>query len=90
MLKIADIIYLEALGDYTKVITDRRMYLTLHSLKSFIEKLPEEKFLRIHRSFAVSVDKIKVLKNNELLMDNVKLPVGKTFRRVVSKYLVPN
>lgn len=89
-LKISDIIYLEALGDYTKVITAHKMYLTLHNLKSFIEKLPEQKFIRIHRSFAVAIDKIKVLKNNELVMENVKLPVGKTFRREVNKYLFPN
>lgn len=89
-LKITDIIYLEALGDYTKVITSQKMYLTLHNLKSFIEKLPEQKFLRIHRSFAVAVDKIKILKDNELVLDNVKLPVGKTFRRIVNQHLVPN
>jgi DNA-binding LytR/AlgR family response regulator len=88
-LKITDIIYLEALGDYTKVITAHKMYLTLHNLKSFIEKLPEQKFLRIHRSFAVAIDRIKLLKDNELVLDNVKLPVGKTFRRAVNKYLVP-
>ena len=89
-LKITDIIYLEALGDYTKIITSEKMYMTLHNLKTFIEKLPEEKFLRIHRSFAVAVDRIKLLKDNELVLDNVKLPVGKTFRRIVNKYLVPN
>lgn len=89
-LKITDIIYLEALGDYTKIITSEKMYMTLHNLKAFIEKLPEDKFLRIHRSFAVAVDRIKLLKDNELVLDNVKLPVGKTFRRIVNKYLVPN
>lgn len=87
-LNITDIIYLEALGDYTKIITSRKMYLTLHNLKAFIEKLPEQKFLRIHRSFAVAISKIKVIKDNELVLDDVRLPVGKTFRRTINKYLV--
>lgn len=87
-LKINEIIYLEALGDYTKIITHEKMYVTLHSLKNFIDKLPENRFLRIHRSFAVAIDKISKLKDNELILNDRKLPVGKTFRREVNKYLI--
>jgi DNA-binding LytR/AlgR family response regulator len=87
-LKINEILYLEALGDYTKIITYEKMYVTLHSLKNFIEKLPENRFLRIHRSFAVAIDKISKLKDNELILNDRKLPVGKTFRREVNKYLI--
>jgi len=89
-LKFSEILYLEALGDYTKVITREKKYLTLQNLKTFIEKLPENKFLRIHRSFAVAMDKVNILKDNEIVMDNFKLPVGKTFRRAVNKYLLTN
>ncbi len=89
-LKTKDIIYLEALGDYTKIITSEKVYMTLLGLKLFIEKLPENKFLRIHRSFAVSVDKIRKLKDNELILDEIHLPVGKTFRRDVNNYLIQN
>ena len=64
--------------------------MTLLGLKLFIERLPENKFLRIHRSFAVSVDKIRKLKDNELILDEIHLPVGKTFRRDVNKYLIQN
>lgn len=89
-LRFSDIVYLEALGDYTKVITREKKYLTLQNLKTFIEKLPENKFLRIHRSFAVAMDKVNVLKDNEVVLDNFKLPVGKTFRRAVNKHLLTN
>ncbi|MEO6979792.1 MAG: LytTR family DNA-binding domain-containing protein, partial [Mucilaginibacter sp.] len=47
-IKISDIIYLEALKDYTKVITPQKTYLTLSNLKNFFEKLPGNRFLRIH------------------------------------------
>ena len=89
-LRTKDIIYLEALGDYTKIITNEKVYMTLLGLKLFIERLPENRFLRIHRSFAVSVDKIRKLKDNELILDEIHLPVGKTFRRDVNKYLIQN
>jgi len=89
-LKFSDILYLEALGDYTKIITPEKKYLTLQNLKTFIEKLPESKFLRIHRSFAVAMDKVKIIKDNEMIVGNITLPVGKTFRRYVNKCLVTN
>ena len=89
-LRFSDILYMEALGDYTKIITHKKKYLTLQNLKTFIEKLPESKFLRIHRSFAVALDKVNTLKDNELVLDNIKLPVGKTFRRTVNKHLLTN
>ena len=87
-IKISDIIYLEALKDYTKVITPCKTYLTLSNLKNFFEKLPVNRFLRIHRSYAVAINQIRKLENNELLLENVKLPVGKTFKNEISRVLL--
>ena len=89
-IKISDIIYLEALKDYTKVITRAKTYLTLSNLKNFIEKLPVSRFLRIHRSFAVAINQIRKLEQNELLLDNFRLPVGKTFRNDITEILLSN
>ncbi len=89
-IKISDIIYLEALKDYTKVITPQKTYLTLSNLKNFFEKLPGNRFLRIHRSFAVSINQIKKMEQNELLVSKVRLPVGRTFRNEVNQYLRSN
>lgn len=89
-IKISDIIYLEALKDYTKVITLQKTYLTLSNLKNFFEKLPGNRFLRIHRSFAVSINQIKKMEQNELLVSRVRLPVGRTFRNEVNQYLRNN
>ena len=89
-IKISDIIYLEALKDYTKVITPQKTYLTLSNLKNFFEKLPGNRFLRIHRSFAVSVSQITKMEQNELLVHKMRLPVGRTFRSEVNQYLRSN
>jgi len=89
-IKISDIIYLEALKDYTKVITPQKTYLTLSNLKNFFEKLPDNRFLRIHRSFAVSVSQITKMEQNELLVHKMRLPVGRTFRSEVNQYLRSN
>ena len=90
-IKISEIIYLEALKDYTKVITPAKTYLTLSNLKNFFEKLPVNRFLRVHRSFAVAINQIRKLEQNELiLLENSKLPVGKTFRQDINRILLDN
>ncbi|MEO6000125.1 MAG: LytTR family DNA-binding domain-containing protein [Chitinophagaceae bacterium] len=83
-----DIIYLEALTNYTKVVTPNKKYTTLCNLKNFIDKLPPEKFLRIHRSYAVAVDKIQRVENGMLQLGTFSLPIGKTYRQQINKVLL--
>ena len=80
-----DIIYLEAMQDYTKIVTQGKNYMTLCSLSFFMEQLAPERFLRVHRSYAVSLGHIKELRYSELLCNNTVIPVGKTYRSTVSK-----
>lgn len=80
-----DIIYLEAMQDYTKIVTAKKNYLTLSSLSYFMERLPADRFLRVHRSYAVSLDRVNELRQSELLCNNVLIPVGKTYRATVSR-----
>jgi DNA-binding LytR/AlgR family response regulator len=84
-LPMHEIIYLEAMQDYTKIITPKKNYLTLTTFSSLMEKLPNDQFLRIHRSYAVALDKVNRLKNNELICGEVTLPIGKTYRNAVSQ-----
>lgn len=84
-LPMHEIIYLEAMQDYTKIITSKKNYLTLTTFSALIDKLPIDQFLRIHRSYAVSKEKIKVLKNNELVCEEFTLPIGKTYRNAVAQ-----
>ncbi|NIJ54757.1 LytR/AlgR family response regulator transcription factor [Dyadobacter arcticus] len=80
-----DIIYLEAMQDYTKIVTSNKNYMTLSSLSYFMEQLPSENFLRVHRSYAVSVRQIRELRYSELLCNNIVIPVGKTYRSAIAK-----
>jgi DNA-binding LytR/AlgR family response regulator len=84
-VNIADIVYLEALTNYTKVITDRKKFITLNNLKNFLDYLPASKFMRIHRSYAVAIDKVNGIDKNELLIGEQRLPLGKTYRQDVKK-----
>lgn len=89
-VNINDIEYLEALTNYTKVITAKRKYITLNNLKNFLDFLPTTRFIRIHRSYAVALDKIEGMDKNDLLIAGQRLPLGKTFRQEVKKRLQEN
>ena len=82
-VNVNDIIYLEALTNYTKVVTEKKKYITLKNLKTFLDDLPGDRFLRIHRSYAVAIDKIQCLDKNDLLLNQAKLPIGKKYRREI-------
>jgi DNA-binding LytR/AlgR family response regulator len=83
-LPVHDIIYLEAMQDYTKVVTEKKNYLTLITLTGFLEKLSPEKFRRIHRSYAVALSKITGIAGSNLLCGSFAIPVGKTYRAEVN------
>jgi DNA-binding LytR/AlgR family response regulator len=80
-----DIIYLEAMQDYTKVVTEKKNYMTLTTLTGFLDKIANNNFLRIHRSYAVAVNKIKELHPNKIICGGITIPVGKTYRSVVAQ-----
>ena len=84
---VQEIVYLEALDNYTKIHTTERRYLTLMNLKHLCEQLPATRFMRIHRTFAVALDKISTLSGAELLVNGTVLPVGRTFRPQVAESL---
>lgn len=82
-----EIIYLEAMQDYTKVVTTNKKYLTLSTLTGFLHKLSEEKMVRTHRSFAVALEKITGFANSQIACGNHSVPVGKTYRSIVNKLI---
>ncbi len=88
-IELADIDYVEGLEDYIKIhIASSRPVLTLMTMKSFIEKLPADKFLRIHRSYIVSLNKIRsVLNKKVLLKTGATLPVSDTYIAELNKYI---
>lgn len=74
-----DVIYLEAYGDYTKIVTEKDSYLTLATLSNFMESLPIGKFMRIHRSYVVAINKVRRLRQKNLDLGIGSVPIGKTY-----------
>ncbi len=86
LLPQSDIIYLEAMQDYTKIVTAKKNYLTLTTLTSFIEKLSASKFIRVHRSYAIAISKVTTIETNKIICGNVVIPIGKTYKDIVNNF----
>jgi len=82
-----DILYIESMKDYIKVITKTGMIITKQSISAVEAMLPEKKFIRTHRSFIVSLDKIKSFTPELIDIAATEVPVGKLYRNAVMKVL---
>lgn len=77
--------YFEAYGDYVKVITKDENHLVLSTMKSFENDLPNHKFIRIHKSFIVNIDKIDKFTTKFIEIGNVKIPISRTKKEILKK-----
>ena len=75
-----DVLFIESDKDYVKIYTTNSTIITRQTISSVEAMLSENKFLRIHRSFIVSLDKIKSFSNETVEIGNKELPIGKLYR----------
>lgn len=81
--QLSEICYFQSLGNYIKVITDDKRYLTQITTKEIEESLPKELFIRIHKSYIVNKARIEKVTEEEVILGALKLPIGKTFKKYV-------
>jgi DNA-binding LytR/AlgR family response regulator len=86
-LLIEDIHFLEAMGDYVKVFTQQKFHAIHTTLKTVEEKLPPNKFLRVHRSYIVALNKIEKIEEGVIVINNKPVPVADAYRNTLNKRL---
>ncbi|MGX5819550.1 LytR/AlgR family response regulator transcription factor [Chitinophaga lutea] len=79
-INLEDILYIEALKDYIKIYTHNQPVLTLKSLKAFESRLPKDKFMRVHRSYLVAMNKISSVERNTVMIANQSIPISEGYR----------
>ena len=79
---INDILFVEAQGNYCKVVLMNKTILTLQKISDF-EKLLPQNFIRIHKSFIVSKNNIQTIEGNTICLEKHKLPIGQTYRGII-------
>jgi len=84
-IDVSTILYIEAYGNYTKLFLKDEMIVS-HEKISYYETFLENKgFLRIHKSFMVAIDKIKVIEGNRIFINEHKIPIGQTYKSNINK-----
>lgn len=84
---VNDIKWVEALGDYVKVVTKDQSYVVLSTMKAFEKELPEGRFLRIHKSYIVSLEKIDRFNSKNVEVGTVEIPLSRNKKSTLMEAL---
>ena len=79
-VKTSDIHYIEAAGNYSKVVLKNDSILVRDKISSLLEKISPEKFIQVHKSFIVAIEHINSLEGNRILIGNNTIPIGKMYK----------
>lgn len=79
-ISLADILYIEGISDYVKVFTrSQNMVMSRLSMKAMLDKLPNDDFIRVHRSFIIPFHNITSVRNKTIFLSDVEVPLGNTY-----------
>lgn len=87
-IRLKDIFYIQSMREYVAFYTKSGRILSLGSLRRLETELPDQEFLRIHKSYIISVDKIEMIHKNQVRINDQMLPIGGTYKtQVVSEII---
>ncbi|MCR9064870.1 MAG: LytTR family DNA-binding domain-containing protein [Cytophagales bacterium] len=86
-VRLPDILYIQGLKDYVKVITTERQIVSLQTMKSLEETLPSNQFIRIHNSTIVAFDAIEEIERDKVKIGKVYLPVSDSYKKSFKEYI---
>ena len=89
-IALSQIRWIEALGDYVKIITNSERILVLSTLSSIEEQLPVDKFLRIHRSYIVNLKKVENFSSTSVEVEGMNLPMSRKRKSRLEAKLIPD
>jgi two-component system, LytTR family, response regulator len=79
-IRLDDILYVEGLQNYVSIYTRTERILSLRNIKKMQEQLPSSQFVRVHKSYIVSLDKIDSIERNRIFIGEAVIPVGDTYK----------
>ncbi|WP_211316274.1 LytR/AlgR family response regulator transcription factor [Flavobacterium faecale] len=91
-ITLADVLYFEGLKDYIKIwlVNNPKPILTLMSLKSLQEELPENTFMRVHRSFIIALKHIEVVERSQIIINNQRITIAEQYKPGFLEYINSN
>ena len=89
-VKLEEILYIESLDDYVKVILKSKTLITRENISTLEKRLPDDRFIRIHRSFMVSLNEIQTVSIEAVQVNGKELPFGRTFKKAAHAMIYKN
>ena len=88
-IEIDSILFVESMGDYVKIycVDNAHPVITQTTMKSMAEKLPDQQFFRVHRSYMVNMDRVKTMERNRIIFDKTHIPVSESVKVAFNKML---
>lgn len=87
-IQYKDIHFVEAFADYVKIWTSpEKRFVTLQTMRNMEQTLPPELFIRTHRSYIVSIEKIRSIQPHSLQLESAQIPIGKNYKESVARLL---
>lgn len=83
----SEILYIEGMKNYLRVVTRTEKFMTLQSFKNIQEFLPEPHFVRVHKSFIVALDKIDFIECNRIRIGDAYIPIGDTYKKDLDRII---
>lgn len=82
---LEDLLFLQSAGSYIKLYLENEVIITLDRLANYEQKLPEDQFLRVHKSYIVSIPRIRTIEGNRIMIGQHEIPIGQTYKRGVNR-----
>lgn len=79
-VNLLDILYVEGVKDYVKIVTTQKSFLTKSTMKNIEERLPSSIFVRIHKSYIISLKHMMQIENNRIVYDKNRIPIGEQYK----------
>ncbi|WP_316810343.1 LytTR family DNA-binding domain-containing protein [Pedobacter heparinus] len=86
-IELDDILYIEGLKDYISIFTKTERVITLQNMKKMDETLPKGQFIRVHKSYIISLDKIESIERSRISIGDKIIPVGDTYREEFFRHI---
>lgn len=87
-INIEEILFIEGMKEYIKVVTADKTYITHKSLTSLSEELPADRFLRIHKSYVIALNKVKSIEGNRIQIQSYTIPIGRNYSKDVKNRIL--
>ena len=87
-IHIDEILFVEGMKEYIKVVTPEKTYITHKSLTSLTEELPSDLFVRVHKSYTIALNKVKSLEGNRIQILSYTIPIGRNYSKEVKSKIL--